>query len=209
MPLHAYASVDELKDFLCLTDEDRDYALDLIVEAASRLIDDWTGHQFFTQANQTRYYTWRPGSDVMALKIDDVLTVTSLLTDSNGDGVYETTWNTTTDYYLEPINAPAHDKPYTTLHRKSFSGRFWFPSYLNSVSVTGTFGYSLTVPKGVKRLCLMVSELMARPLLDMSIPGVESFKLGPDINVTASPLELPPLGQMLLAQYAEPTFVVL
>ena len=39
---NAYATVDELKDFLCLADNDRDYALDNIVTTASRLIDRWT-----------------------------------------------------------------------------------------------------------------------------------------------------------------------
>lgn len=208
MAANAYATVDELKDFLCLTDNDRDYALDNVLGAASRWIDLQTGHRFYPATAQTRYYTWPIGSDPMKLEIDEALAVTSLQTDANGDGVYETTWSVGTDYYLAPVNAPAKGEPYTCIHRKSWAGRYWFPGYDLGVSVTGTFGYSLTTPVGIKQLCLIVSELAARPVLDMAIPGVDSYKLGPDLTVRMSPDDLPLAGRVLLSLYSEQTFVV-
>ena len=206
---NAYATVDELKDFLCLADNDRDYALDNIVTTASRLIDRWTGHQFYSVSAQVRYFEWLPGSDVNFLKVDDLLSLTELATDSNGDGVYETVWTTGTDYYLWPVNAVAKNEPFTRIYRSTFNGRFYFPAYPRGVRITGTWGYATATPAPIKQLCLIVSQCIAGPLLDMSIPGVSSYKLGSDIYVTMTPAVLPQEARWLLSLYGDQTFVVI
>lgn len=208
MPDNAYATVDELKDFLGLQGEDRDYALDGVVTTASRLIDRWTGHQFYTSANQVRYFC--AGSDPTYVAIDDLLSASALATDSDGDSTYETVWTPVTDFYFGPVNAPAHNEPYTRLYRTSYTGRFYFPAYTNSVKITGTWGYSATLPREIKHLCLIVSQVLCGPLLDMAMPGVSSYKLGTEISAVALQADnLPYEARVLLSLYGAQTYVVL
>src|SRR4051794_35036930 len=77
-----------------------DTRIDAIITAVSRWIDSEC-HRFFYTYNGTRYYT---PSRSTYLDVDDFTSLTTLLTDLDGDGVFETTW-ATTDYVVTPFNA--------------------------------------------------------------------------------------------------------
>lgn len=133
-----------------------DYDAMLAISAASRGIDEYTGRQFFSSTG-TRYFTpTEPGF----LEIEDLISGT-VMSDDDGDGVFETTWVANTDYMLSPLNAAADGKPYEQLRvHPNSSARL--PCWPRSVSVVGTFGWS-ACPDPVKTATiLMAARLMKR-----------------------------------------------
>src|SRR5215510_5722003 len=202
---NAYASHTELMDRLGISiGDDREGTLAAVIEAASRWIDRQCGRRFYA-VSETRYYTLTdPHQGGTTLKVDDCLGVTSLLTDNNGDGVFETTWTTGTDYYLQPRNAPLDSLPYTNITRTSLTGRFYFPAYQEAIQVTGSFGYSTLAnrPLPIRELCLDIAVLMAGYSTvvgsttsattsssssssgsDLIIPGLSSYRIGQELEV--------------------------
>ena len=131
-------------------------AMDVFIEAASRWIDSKTDCRFYA-STETRYFTpdW---SDL--IYIDDLISVTTLKTDDNEDGTYETTW-TTDDYVLEPRNAATNTtdpKPYRQV-RTDVNGDYTFPVGVRyGVEIVGSWGYASSVPDYVKAACLLLSH---------------------------------------------------
>lgn len=152
--LNGYTTLATLKARLGIADTSDDAALEGVIEAVSRWIDAYTGRRFYA-AVETRYYTpeWEN-----YLRIDDLLSVTSLKTDEDGDRVYETTW-VATDYYLEPDNAPLKGSPYTMIRA---SGSKLFPSVRRGIEIVGSFGYSATTPKLIEEACIVQSARLFR-----------------------------------------------
>ena len=135
--------------------------LETAIEAASRWIDEITGARFYA-SSETRYYTpqW---SDL--LYVDDLLSVTTLKTDDDWDGVYETTW-TASDYILEPRNNALRGRPYRQV-RVNVNGDTAFPrGVVDGVQLVGSFGYSsgtsASAPAPVKQACLLVAHRLWR-----------------------------------------------
>lgn len=225
---NSYATDLELMDRLGMDvgDSRRDVLSD-VLEAASRWIDQATGHRFYA-VSETRYYTlcYPFHNGGTRIEVDDMLALTSLQTDNNGDGVFETTWTVDTDYWLSPRNAPVNGEPYNTINRTSLTGRFYFPAYEESVKVTGSFGYSTlaTRPSNIRELCLAVAMQMAEAALgsslarstsDLAIPGVQSYSIGNDLSVTMQKTadvvtvsDLPFAARSILNLYTKPSFVV-
>lgn len=158
-----YCSVAELKSRIGLasTDTSDDDQLLLAVQAATRAIDQFTGRYFWSGTDTRVYSTF----DIESCRIDDLVSITSLSTDSTGLGTYDQVW-AAGDYRLEPANAPASNpepEPYTAIRALAGGGgRFWFPwvyplSNPDRVKVTGVFGWP-AVPYLVKQAALQAAE---------------------------------------------------
>jgi len=158
-----------------ITDLDDDALLEVIVEDVSRWIDDVTGRRFYS-ASETRYYTATQTANVF---VDDLLSVTTLKTDSDGDRTYETTW-TTSDYDLLPFNASTDGKPYTRVDVNS-QGSYTFPVTVKGIEIVGSFGYASTAPGPIRRACLIMCERIVRrkdaPLGIAGIGGIGELRL--------------------------------
>jgi len=198
-----YVSRAEFKDRVGIDDEGRDYAIDRVLDGASRWVENVLGRRFYTtDSDETRYYTasecfWQLRPD------DDILSVTSLQTDANGDTIFDTTWATPTDYYLGPVNSLVNGKPYTEINKTWWTGRFSFPAYDNAVKVIGKFGYCTidNCPAGIRELTMMVAQVDGQELLDLSMPGVQNYKLGNELSVTVSGKNLPRFATTIIDQY--------
>ena len=130
-----------------------DTAMEAAINAASRFIDKFTGRKFYT-STETRYYS---SNDTCIIYIDDLISLTTLKTDDDGDGIFETTW-ATTDYNLNPYNAVLDRIPYTWIEL-SRGGNYSFPvSAQKCIQIAGSFGYSSSVPAEVKMACLIQSS---------------------------------------------------
>lgn len=154
---NGYTDVATLKQRLYNGDPDaqanstNDTQFENIIEAASRWIDGNRGRHFYT-ASETRYYTAEVGHRVV---IDDLITLTTLLTDEDGDGTFERTW-TAADYNLYPYNAAIKLRPYIAIER-SVPGSLTFPTLRKGVSVTGVFGFWSAVPEAITEACILIS----------------------------------------------------
>ena len=137
-------------------DQKDDITIERAINAASRWIDDITGTRFYTTAaDETRYYTAYDPYEL--LMRDDVISVTTLKTDDDGDGTFENTWTVSTDFLLGPYNAALDGGPYTWIER-TVEGNYSFPSVRRGVQVVGEFGFSSTTPTEVNEACIMLAQ---------------------------------------------------
>lgn len=151
---NGYCTLTELKKRTGhdLGDAGEDAILESVINAVSRLIDRYTGRRFYTTAtDETRYYTAKE-RDYLSPG-DDIISITTLYTDNDGDRVYEYTW-AATDYDLYPANAALDGKPYTWLELAP-NGDYVFPATPRGVKIVGKFGYAATTPPDVKEACLL------------------------------------------------------
>lgn len=147
------------------------------ISAASRGIDWECGRRFYadTDATQIRYY--QP-IDAYTVLIDDLITLTTLQTDQDGDGTFEETWTVNSDFFLEPLNAAADGWPFTRLCLNPSAASQGFPAGRpRSVKVTGKFGWAETPDAIVSATGLVASKLLKRSRED---PGgsAEAIALG-------------------------------
>lgn len=136
--LNWYVTRTLVKDALNIpaADTGDDDQLDAVIEAVSRGIEEYCGRWFYP-AVETRYYTARESGRLI---VDDLLSITTLKTDDDGNGVYENTW-AATDYHLMPFNALSEKppSPYWLL-RTTPDGNYSFPSTEKGVQLVGSFG---------------------------------------------------------------------
>lgn len=148
---NGYCTVIEFKSRLYNSNVDAqasnedDSQFEGVIEAVSRAIDRIKNREFFA-TTATRYFTAESSN---RCKIDDLLSLTTLKTDEDGDGTYEVTW-TATDYRLFPYNK----MPYMEINTRP-SGSYVFPLDDGAVQVVGSFGYSSSTPAAITEACLL------------------------------------------------------
>ncbi len=128
--------------------------MEIAIEAISRWLDDHFNTTFYART-ETRYYT-AEFSDL--IWVDDLISITSIKTDSGGDGTYEITF-TTADYWLEPRNAQlqTEKRPYRQI-RINPNGTNNFPTNRYGVEIVGSWGYSAVAPKTIKQAALLMAH---------------------------------------------------
>jgi hypothetical protein len=179
---HGYCTLDQLKTWLMPTlagtDSSLDEALSVAINAASRAIDKRTGRRFWgNSADETRYVT--ASDESMLLERDlgiDIISLTSLATDEDGDRTYERSW-TTSDYDLRPDNAALESKPYTRVAMAPM-GSYSFPvGITKGVKLVGVFGYCTSGNQDVavselRGLCLIqAARYYQRTVTPMGVAG--------------------------------------
>lgn len=131
----------------------RDAEIEKVIQGVSRSIDNYTGRVFFASAaDEKRYFT---ASDYQNVFTDDICSITTVKTDDDQDGTFETTW-ATTDYRTQPGNRVANITPIMWLKTKP-NGSYSFPLYTDAVEIDGKFGYcTLTnCPDAVREACFI------------------------------------------------------
>jgi len=172
-----------------------DNAIESVIEAVSRSIDNICWQRFFTSAaNESRYFT-AEFSDWLRLP-ERIISVNTLKTDNDNDRTYESIW-TTNDYDLLPYNATLDGEPYRWLEVTP-NGDYSFPvGVRKGVEISGKFGWS-SAPGPIEEACLLASHrLMARRNSPYGVSGaaamgnltltVEKMKSDPDIMELLGP----------------------
>lgn len=171
----------------------RDTEINKILEACSRMIDKYTQRRFFTTANdETRVFT---APSYYGIFPDDIVSITSVKTDDDGDGTFETTW-LTTDYLTFPSNVIPGESPITQLTANRWITRL-FPLYKNAVQIIGKFGYCLAenLPSDIREACYIQSHrLYLRQSAPFGVVGSTEMgqiqtitKFDPDVKVLLDP----------------------
>lgn len=190
---NGYASLNETKSALRITDSVDDSLLEMAIESASRLIDGYAGRQFFSSGTAIRYFT---ADDDFVCEIDDISSSTiTLVTAMDADAVFDTTW-ATTDYQLEPLNAVLDGQvwPYTRI--RAVGDYLWPISGGEAlVKLTAVFGWP-AVPIAIKQATIIqASRIFKR--LDSPL-GVAGFG---DLGVMRVSSSLDPDVAQLVAPY--------
>lgn len=187
---NGYATLTEIKSALRITDTLDDSLLEMAIESASRLIDGYANRSFYSAGTATRYFV---ANDSFLTVIDDLVTLTSLETSSDGDG-FDTTW-TSNDYQLEPLNGYVDglQTPYTEIRAV---GDFLFPIIGEEalVKIVGTWGYS-SIPITIKQACILqASRIYKRLDSPLGVAGFGdlgvirvSSRLDPDVAQLVDP----------------------
>mgnify|MGYP001559710696 CR=1 FL=1 len=115
-----------------------------LLEDVSRAVDELCHRQFYS-AVATRLYGDHERVNTASRELwlpDDLISVTTLKVDDDGDGTFETTLVSSTDYWLWPYNPPAHN-PYNRidLNPRSTLRSAW-PLNRRRVQLVGKFGFS-------------------------------------------------------------------
>ena len=156
---NGYCSLADVKAAARVTDTIDDALLELSIEAASREIDSYTERVFYSTGATAVARVYIP-QDIYLVETDDIISVTTLKSDSTGNGTFDVTW-TATDFQLEPLNGRAGgiDTPATRIRA---IGDYLWPVYeprnVNSnqasVQVTGVFGFA-TIPTAVRQATIL------------------------------------------------------
>lgn len=183
-----YVTREEMKHTLELTGLTfADLDIDQAIAAASIGIDKYVDRSFGTSGGtEVRYFTPVRGGWI---QIDDLVTCATFESDSDGDGVYETTWTEGTDFRLAPFNAAAKGEPYERVTvMRTATKRFY--SYPGSVKITGTWGWP-EIPAPVKQATQIIAERLMRRARDapfgvvavgIDAGGMQIPKLDPDMR---------------------------
>ena len=142
----SYATLAQFKAAVGITDSTDDTALQNVLDATDTLIDLYCDRKTgFGPASETRYYT---AEDYQYVLTDDLVSVTTLQTDDDANGTYETTWTAGTDFVLAPANAALDGFPYTEIDTSVSWPRNFPKDVYRGVKVVGVFGFP-SVPSAV------------------------------------------------------------
>lgn len=201
----SYCTLDELKEWLQISSGDvRDDApMQRIIASTSRWIDSYCQEQtgtFALSALSARYFE---SVDYYCLKIDPIgdNTAMTVATDYDGDGVYETSWQTT-DWQLLPVNAPLYVPdpiPWRELRAvgfQTFPLPYWGIRHIGRVKITAQWGYP-AIPPDIRQACVMQSARVFKRresphgLLGNSDFGVVRItgRLDPDVEQLLEPFK--------------------
>jgi hypothetical protein len=174
---NGYVTLDDLTDWLDGQVGPAQQAdAERAVETASRWVDEYCGQHFFA-SSETRVFDACSSVRVELGGFNQLVSVTTLKTDDNLDGTFETTWSSSTDYQLLPrlVTAQPDTRSYTGVHAigsKSFPLRTSTTSRYGLVEIVGSWGWAAT-PTPVKQATLIQSAvLLARR---QSVQGVAGF----------------------------------
>lgn len=204
---NGYCTLAQVKSALSITDSTDDTALELAVNAASRQIDNWCGQRFWIDGTATvrEFYVDSRGALDLDLTQNDVYgiaTTTGLVVkvDQDGDGVFETTLTSGTDFLLNPPNAAdlIPVQPYTGLSFGLNTGAIYgLPASYGRpvVQVTAKWGWP-AVPDDVTQACVLQAAQLFKS--KDAVFGVAAFgEFGP-LRVRSA---LNPIAEGLLAPY--------
>jgi hypothetical protein len=190
-----YITLSEFKDTMEIGSTYADPDVQRAITAASRAVDSVTGRQFYPgNPGEIRYYTAIAELDGQAVYTDDILSVTAVKTDPDGDLTWQQPWPST-NYVLGPQNNPVMGLPYSFIRTPEKKGLI-FPLNPYGVQVTGSFGWS-TPPEQVKLATgIIASRLLLRArqapfgVVSAGIDGtaVRISRFDPDLALLLDPL---------------------
>jgi hypothetical protein len=160
-----YATPEDLKARLKNITNQHDTELLRALNSASRWVEKYCSRIFYQSSSAARTFE---ACDSYLLKLgpfSDLVSITSLKTDPDGDGTFETTWSSG-DYQLLPVNRTAHPEqlPITEIKAvgsQSFPLPVGLTSRNNRVEITGVWGWP-AVPESVKEATLIKATQVFR-----------------------------------------------
>lgn len=161
MITNGYATLSEVKAAARITDTIDDGLLEMAIESSSRDIDAYTERVFFSTGATAVARVYIP-QDIYLVETDDIISVTTLKSDSTGNGTFDITW-AAKDYQLEPLNGLAGGISTPATRIRAIGDYLWpvyEPRNVNSnqasVQVTGVFGFA-SIPMAIKQATILSS----------------------------------------------------
>lgn len=192
-----YVTLAAMKVTLALPNTTWDADVSASITAASRAIDGLCdGRRFYLDPDATSVRYYSPDGNGRELDIDDLNELASLMTDTDGDGTFDTTWTLNTDFNLEPLNAQADPNdvwPFTRIRVRPTSSLV-FRGFPRSVQVTGQFGWA-AVPQAIVEGTTLLTERLFKIKREAPL-GVLAYQ---DVAIRIAKAD--PNLQMMIGQY--------
>ena len=199
---NGYLTTAEARTYAGLSDLADTELLDDVVTAVSRAIDNACQRSFFQDTAEARTFETQSATMLTLGAFNDLVSVTTLKFDRDGDGVFEETIASTNYALLPPAGGGFPEAgPYT--HLELFN-QVWYPVPGGTAGtgrrflteITGTWGWP-GVPAQVKQACrLQVARVMKRQESPLGVAGFGEFgvvrvsRLYPDIDAMLQPYKM-------------------
>ena len=137
--VNSYARLSVVKSDYGISGTSKDAELLRLIPDVSRAVDNEVRRRFYSEI-ATRYFDTTGKADLwFPTPTPDVLTVTTLKVDEDGDGVYELTLTENTDFWLWPYNETPKMRAIINPASGAISR---FPNGRRRVELVGECGYS-------------------------------------------------------------------
>lgn len=185
-----YASVAEVKAALQITDTVDDALITMAATSASALIEGYCGRRFDSES-ATKLFI--PDNNYL-LQVDDLISVTTIKSSSQSNGVFDVTW-ATTDYQLEPLNGIVEGLAFPFTRIRAIDEYLWpYGTNEADVQIVGTWGFS-AVPSQVQQAAVIQSMRIFKRLdSPLGVAGFGDFGalrvskgLDPDVAQLVAP----------------------
>ncbi len=196
MPVaNGYATLNDVKTAARIQDGVDDSLLELAIESASRMIDEYTMRNFYNAGTAVRVFV-PDHNDVVA--IDDAVSISEIAVSTMLNKTYDQVWSVV-DYQLEPLNGVADGLAGWPITRIRAVGTYEFPDGntryryegrygqedIATVQVTGVWGWS-AVPAAVKQATIIqamrIFKRLDSPLGVISSPDTGFFRVSNRID---------------------------
>lgn len=208
--VNGYITLPELKVWLRFDPDEvnaphpDDDLFEAAITGVSRWIDTKCKRHFY-QVDEPRDFA---ASDLYNLNLghfNDLVSIDTLTTDEDGDGVFETTWIEGTDFELRPKNvmAGAEEKPYRLVRAlgRRFPVNITAGGRIERIRMSGTWGWPAFPAGVVTGTKIQVARVVKRKEAPEGIVGLNQFgvvrvsgKPDPDVMDAIKPYRLRSLG---------------
>jgi hypothetical protein len=190
---NGYATLQDVKNALRITDTLDDQLIETAIESASRMIDGFSARTFSNAGTAVRNFA---ATDDLTVIIDDAIEVLQVESTDEVGGSY-TLWKPT-DYQLEPLNARSDGlyMPYTGLRAVN---DYAFPVVDQQalVRVTAVWGWP-SIPSAIKQATIIQSSRLFKrldsPLGVAGFGDMGAIRVGryldPDVEQLVSPYRI-------------------
>jgi hypothetical protein len=193
--VNGYASLTDVKTALRIQDGVDDSLLEIAIESASRMVDEYTMRNFYNAGTATRVFV--PYTDDL-VAIDDAVSISAIAVSTLLNKTFDQTWSAV-DYQTEPLNGIADGLSGWPITRIRAVGTYEFPNGntryryegrygqedVATVQVTGVWGWS-AVPTAVKQATIIQSmrifKRLDSPLGVISSPDTGYFRVSSRID---------------------------
>lgn len=189
---NGYATLQQIKAAVRITDTVDDSLLEMAVEAASRMIDAECDRNFFSSGTATRDYV---PNDSHVVDTDDLTTIVSVKIDDAGEGTFPIELQTS-DYQAEPVNQRVSGN-FFPVTRLRMIGDYLLPIWYGqaTVRIEGVFGFTPTPIQVTQACVIQASRIFKRLDSPLGVAGFGDMgamrvgKTDPDVSMLIRPFK--------------------
>jgi hypothetical protein len=189
---NGYATLQQIKSAVRITDAVDDALLEMAVEAASRMIDAECDRSFYNSGTATRDFI---PNDSYVVDTDDLTQIVSVKIDDAGEGTFPITLQMT-DYQAEPVNQRVSGNPFP-ITRLRMIGDYLLPIWYGqaTVRIQGVYGFTPTPIQVTQACVIQASRIFKRLDSPLGVAGFGDMgamrvgKTDPDVSMLIRPFK--------------------
>jgi len=189
---NGYATLEQIKAAVRITDAVDDALLEMAVESASRMIDAECDRNFYSSGTATRDYI---PADSYVVFTDDITEIVSVKIDDAGEGTFPITLQTT-DYQAEPVNQLVSGNAFPITQLRMI-GDYLLPIWYGqaTVRIEGVYGFAPTPIQVTQACVIQASRIFKRLDSPLGVAGFGDMgamrvgKTDPDVSMLIRPFK--------------------